>query len=464
MIRLAFVVVLLSTMHSVEAAEWFEALKRDGSETTLYKVLHAMPKGGDLHNHNTGSSTSEAWYDIALAQADNGFRYYTKVRINNCRDFVNNDFPYYLLFRNILESEYLSLSECEQGEYRRLDALSDTERNGWLNSIRLDEPGESRTEFFEAHWQRINALLLNPYVRAELLANNLKTLAAEGVIYAEPQVGVTGARLADGTELSGDEMVDIFRQRLARDDIQQAGIIARLQFVVLRFTPAAEEDLRLHYAIAVRNRDIVVGLNMAGREDDDRGHPARFLTSYRELRRLNDLPLSIHGGEVDEPNAHVRDTLLIGADRIGHGLNLISDPELMLQMRYGPYLVEINLISNLLLGYVVDYSQHPFPEYLRTGIPVALSTDDRGMWDSSMTDEFYVAVKEFNLSWQELINLSRNSLQYGFMEPSLKQRLLSEFDENIRKFERNMRRGGVAKLDELPETQAFICARYSICN
>jgi len=29
-------------------------------------------------------------------------------------------------------------------------------------------------------------------------------------------------------------------------------------------------------------------------------------------------------------------------------------------MRHGPYLVEINLISNLLLGYINDYSQHPF--------------------------------------------------------------------------------------------------------
>ena len=55
--------------------------------------------------------------------------------------------------------------------------------------------------------------------------------------------------------------------------------------------------------------------------------------------------------------------------------------------------MEINLISNLLLEYVSDYDAHPFPEYLRTGIPVALSTDDRGMWDSTMTDEFFVAVK-----------------------------------------------------------------------
>ena len=62
------------------------------------------------------------------------------------------------------------------------------------------------------------------------------------------------------------------------------------------------------------------------------------------------------------------------------------------------FLVEINLISNELLGYVPDLDKHPFPIYLRQGIPVCLNTDDRGMWHSNMTDEYYVAVSRYNLS------------------------------------------------------------------
>jgi len=133
-------------------------------------------------------------------------------------------------------------------------------------------------------------------------------------------------------------------------------------------------------------------------------------------------------------------------------------------MRYGPYLVEINLVSNLLLQYVVDYSQHPFPEYLRTGIPVALSTDDRGMWDSTLTDEFFVGTTAFNLTWDEIKTLSRNSLEYSFVQADVKATLLSEYDRKIRDFERRAARGGLAKAGELPETRSFICARYSICN
>jgi len=133
-------------------------------------------------------------------------------------------------------------------------------------------------------------------------------------------------------------------------------------------------------------------------------------------------------------------------------------------MRYGPYMVEINLISNLLLEYVDDYAQHPFPEYLRTGIPVALSTDDRGMWDSTMTDEFFVAVREFNLSWAEIKRLSENSLRYAFLPEDQKARLLATYHDRISQFERRMARHGLQGLDKAPSPKReFICRRYQIC-
>jgi adenosine deaminase CECR1 len=208
-----------------------------------------------------------------------------------------------------------------------------------------------------------------------------------------------------------------------------------------------------------------VGVNFAGREDNDKGYPLRFLSTLRELRhQYPEIRLSIHAGEVDEPNEHIRDTLLLGADRIGHGVNLINDPDTMLLMRNGPYMVEINLVSNLLLEYVTSYKQHPFPEYLRTGVPVALSTDDRGMWDSNLTDEFFVAVKEFNLSWDEILLLSRNSLKYSFLDPATKARLLADYDKRVAAFVANFQKkgwGGLAVTK--PVTYSFLCKHYQVC-
>ncbi len=450
------------------SADWFEDLKSQGSAEDLYRVLYYMPKGGDLHNHLSGASYSEWWYDEALKQKERGYRYYTKVRIENCVDYGSNEFgglAYYLMFRNIMALQYENLSDCQKREYKPLEDLNDKEKTGWLESIRLDKPHEGREEFFQTHWQRLFALVRNPWIQADLMYRNMKSFGDEGVTYLELQVAVRGFRNADGSILTPEQTADILRVRLRQKDALDTGVTVRFQISLLRFLPNAEEGLREIYKFVHENSDMFVAVNMVGREDNDKGHPARFLETLRDLRRqYSGVKLSIHAGEVDEPNDHVRDTLLLGADRIGHGINLITDDDTMRLMRHGPYLVEINLISNLLLNYVTDYSKHPFPEYLRTGIPVALSTDDRGMWDSTMTDEFYVAVNEFNLTWDEVKLLSRNSLQYAFVTPDLKQNLIEKLDTRMAKFERDMTRNGVANLSPMPETRRFICTYYDLCN
>lgn len=449
-------------------ADWFDDLKVAGNARDLYRVLYYMPKGGDLHNHLSGAAFSEWWYEAALAEKERGYEYYTKVRIENCRDYGGDEFgviPYYLLFHNIQASQFEQLSDCEKREYKLLAALTDTEKDAWLNSIRLDKAHEGRDEFFQTHWQRLYAIGNNPWIQAEIMVRNMKAFAEEGVSYLELQVAVGGFLRPDGSVMPPEETVDILRERLLQQDAVDTGVMVRFQGAILRFRPDAEQSLRNMYRFVHDNRDVFVAVNMVGREDDDKGYPARFRDTLRELRhRYSGVKLSIHAGEVDEPNSHVKDTLLLGADRIGHGLNLITDDDTMLLLRHGPYLVEVNLISNLLLEYVSDYAQHPFPEYLRTGIPVALSTDDRGMWDSTMTDEFFVAVTEFDLSWEEVKQLSRNSLAHAFVSPEIRQALLETYELRIRRFEREIRRSGLDRLGPMPATRGFVCRRYELCH
>ena len=447
-------------------AEVFERFKDTATKEDLYRFLYNMPKGGDLHNHLSGSGFADWWYEEALAQEENGYVYYTKTAINGCRPHDDyDDFgasPYLLLFRTIQSHNYQQLDACEQGEYKRLADLTRAERQSWMHSIELDKPSEGRAEFFGKHWQRINDLSSNPHLMAELLFRNMAAFGREGLHYLETMLGVFDYLKPDGQVYAPEEVLDIYTARIAKRDAQKTGVTVRFQEAILRFLPNAEEQLRAQFDFVVNHPDYYVSVNMVGQEDQS--YPLRFLSTLRELRRKHNIPLSIHGGEVDGPNDNVRDTLLLGALRIGHGLNLITDADTMRLMRHGPYLIEINLISNLLLRYVSDYSQHPFPEYLRIGIPVALSTDDRGMWRSNLTDEFYVAVQEFNLTWDEILQLSRNSLTHGFMEPAAKKMLLERFNNNITQFERLFLRGGVAKAaTKKPISHAFICERYDLC-
>ena len=473
-----FAVLLILAAASVQARtvdtppltdnRWFEEVKKSATPEQLYTFLYAMPKGGDLHNHLTGAARSEWMWDAAIAQEKHGYIYYTKVTIRNCVPYGSNEYgpePYFLLFRNITAANYARLDPCQRSEFKRLQDLDAREKQGWLDSLRLDKPYEGRNEFFSAHWQRMNDLYTNPYWNAEILYRNMEAFGKEGLLYLETENAINGMLRPDGTEFSLEEAANIARARLAAPDSKATGVEVRFQNSVLRFAPNAEDQTRMYYAINDAYRDLFVGINFVGREDDDKGYPLRFLKTLRELRhKYPDINLSIHAGEVDEPNQHVRDTLLLGAKRIGHGVNLITDPDTMLLMQHGSVLVEINLISNLLLEYVKDYSQHPFPEYLRTGIPVALSTDDRGMWDSNLTDEFFVAVREFNLSWTEIVQMGRDSLAHSFVDEPTKNRLLVEYDKRTAAFAAQFQKGGWASLKNVkPVTYSFICKHYSVC-
>ena len=57
---------------------WFEGFKKTATPQQMYQFLHAMPKGGDLHHHLSGSGFSEWWYELAADPTKNGgYTYYT---------------------------------------------------------------------------------------------------------------------------------------------------------------------------------------------------------------------------------------------------------------------------------------------------------------------------------------------------------------------------------------------------
>jgi adenosine deaminase CECR1 len=424
---------MASSVYAADFAQRFEEIKSNASPRELYAFLFALPKGGDLHHHNGLSIYADVWYRAATSPKTlerNSF--YTLTEFRNCPGFPDST----LRYSTIQKATWTELSPCAQSQYRPLQSLSPEGKAAWISALILDQPGEGRDEFFERIVPRLGDLNRDPYVLADAMAENLKLFGAEGIRYIESQWIPSGTRDGAGKVIPPEEANRIVRDRLQQADVRASGVELRFQDVIIRYRPDAEQQLEAAYDWVSRHRDTWVGINMAGREDNDKGSALRFLPTYRKLRRTySDIPLSIHAGEKDNPGHEVRDTLLLGATRIGHGVNLITDPEAMLLMRNGKYLVEINLVSNKVLEYVPDTAQHPFPEYLRFGIPVCLNTDDRGSWDSNMTDEYYTAVTNFRLSWNEIRQLGRNSLEYSFAEASLRAKMLREYDAALAAFE-----------------------------
>lgn len=442
MLTLACGLVTLATAE--DFGPRFDALKAQATPAQLYTLLYALPKGGDLHNHAYGSNLPE-WMLAVLTDPvrNGGDAFYTRVRFAAHPDAIAPA----ARFHTVRRHTFATFSPEKQAEYVPLTALTPAERAAWLDALRLDAPDEGRAEFFDVIWHRYGDTNRNPHVRTELLVENIKAFAAEGLAYLETQFGVDALVANDGRALTRDEGLVLLRARLAQADVAATGLTVRFQEAALRFSPRAEQQLREGYAFVAAHRDLWVGMNLVGIEERGPGYPQRFLDTYRDLRRqFPTLPLSIHAGEMDGPDSHIRDTLLLGASRIGHGVNLLKDPDTLLLLQQGRHvLVEVNLISNRLLEYVPDLRLHPFPEYLRTGVPVCLNTDDRGIWDSNLTDEYFTAVTTFNLSWDEVVTLGRNSLAFSFAQPAAKAALLAAYDARVAAFVARFGAGTVAE-------------------
>ncbi|MBY0505829.1 MAG: hypothetical protein K2X03_18075 [Bryobacteraceae bacterium] len=413
--------------------ERFEQFKRTATPEQLYAFLYAMPKGGDLHHHGSLAAYPEEWFAAATDPAvTRGNTFFTRLRYSACPDSLEP----FLRYQTIARYAFLKLSPCAQEEYARLDQLSPERRQGWLSAMRLDQPGEGRDEFFEQVVNRLLGLARDPNVLADVMARYLQRYGREGIRYVETQLGLVGGVDQEGQPYPPAKVADTMRAMLARPEVKASGVTVRFLITVIRFRPDAEQRIEEAYAFLDQNRDLFAGLNLAGREDNDKGHALRFLETFRKLRRqYSGIRLSIHAGEVDSPGTQVRDTLLLGAERIGHGLNLITDPNTLVRMRDRRQLVEINLVSNRLLEYFPNLDLHPFPEYLRTGVPVCLNTDDPGVWDSNLTDEYFTAIRHFRLTWAEMKQMARDSLQYSFAPSEVRRLMLANYDIALGNFE-----------------------------
>jgi len=435
--RYLALLVLITGCAASEAADFssrFDQIVAASTPSELYAFLYDLPKGGDLHNHGGGADRGEWLYAAATDPSRNGGEiFYTRAHFTDAADAVDPR----QRFRTVRKLTYDRLDPQARSEYVPLASLNSEQRAAWCDSLRLNGTGDGRGEFFAAIWPRRGQLGESLPLCVEMVVENLKAFGAEHLSYLETQFSVAGMVDKEGRAIPEDEAVEYVKRRLARPDVAATGMTVRFQRTVVRFAPDAEARLNHAYAFVAGHRDLWVGLNLAGIEENGYGYPLRFLEPFRRLRaQYPTLPLSIHAGEMDGPDSHIRDTLLLGASRIGHGVNLIKDPEtLLLLQQTRRVLVEINLISNHLLGYVPDLTKHPFPEYLRTGVPVCLNTDDRGMWDSNLTDEYFTAVTLFHLSWSEIVELGRNSLAYSFVQPDVKARLLADYDARVAAFE-----------------------------
>jgi len=162
-------------------------------------------------------------------------------------------------------------------------------------------------------------------------------------------------------------------------------------------------------AAARQDRGVVaIGIG----DSEERG-PAEWFKDVFAFAKSAGLHLTAHAGESAGPES-VWEALILGAERIGHGIAAVRDRGLLRHLRERDIPLEISITSNLVTGVVKRLEDHPMRALYDAGVPIVLNTDDPAMFGCTLTDEYRLAARAFGFSEAELRGIAENGFRYAF--------------------------------------------------
>ena len=163
----------------------------------------------------------------------------------------------------------------------------------------------------------------------------------------------------------------------------------------------------------------VTAVDLAGAE-------ALFPTeNYRDLFAMASsygIPFTIHAGEAAGPDS-VRAAAEFGAKRIGHGVRIFTDPDVIHFVKDNGITLEMCPTSNRQTRAVQDMKSYPFMDFLHQGIKVTINTDDMGIEGITLADEFRYLEKEFHLCGEEERLILSYAVDAAFTSEQVKKEL-----------------------------------------
>lgn len=183
-------------------------------------------------------------------------------------------------------------------------------------------------------------------------------------------------------------------------------------------TAAAMETVEL----ALELRDLgVVGIDLSGNpvvgEWDTFSQPLHFA-------KEQGLSVTLHCGEVKNQK-EVQAMLDFVPQRIGHAIFL--EEEQWKQLKASKIPVEICLTSNIRTECVTCIENHHFVDLYESKHPIALCTDDTGIFSTSLSGEYRLAASTFGLTEKDLFNLGKKSIEFTFADEVVKTYLRGIF-------------------------------------
>ena len=248
----------------------------------------------------------------------------------------------------------------------------------------------------------------------------LSRLAAQNTIYSE--LIITPALIQHLNGLPAKDILDGMTQAIddARDKFD---IETRMIATFVRHLDLEASEKEIQY-FEKNPHKYVTGFGIAGAEVED--DIFKFAPLFERAHNIG-LGISAHASEACGA-ASVKNLLeaVPYARRIGHGVRIIEDMDVVKQVADKEILLEICPTSNLRLGIYPDYASHPLKKLMDLGVKTCLNSDDATFFGTSLGNEYEVTHKEIGLSKDALNQATKNALQGAFVESVVKEKLLAK--------------------------------------
>jgi len=464
---LCVLVFSVFSLHGQTVDRYFEHIRNNDAE--LVAFFSQMPKGGDLHNHYSGSVYTETYihyvvqkdYFINTNTLEVVAKIPAKAGSEWCRFSAlakQGTLPTYKqkLMQKWSVKDYNGVSYPSDKQFFETFAAFGiaNETQGRLDTGIL----ELKTRAVAEHVSYIETMFTGirssiPDSEGRYFQQQLENAQATHDDRATDRLldqlfRYFMAHHAASFAADHNAMIEQMHHRLAIDD---ASFTMRYMNYVSRGSDPVTVFKNLVLSFESANTSpLVVGVNIVAPEDGEVSMHDYWLHMqlFRYLhQKYPAVKYSMHAGELtlglvkpEELTWHINEAVRVaGADRIGHGVDMAYEHNPYQLLRYMAdhrVAIEINLYSNEFI-LKVKGDDHPFKLYKDFHVPIVISTDDAGILRSNLVHQFVLLASRYNyVSYDDIKRYVYNSIEYSFIkEADVKKKLRKQLDEDFARFE-----------------------------
>jgi len=174
-----------------------------------------------------------------------------------------------------------------------------------------------------------------------------------------------------------------------------------------------------------QDRDLLVGV---GGDNTERGVDHRaFAPVFARAAELG-LHRTFHAGE-DGPADNIAASIdALGCERIDHGFRLLDDPELTARVADARIPLTVCPISNVVIANVIDdVGDHPFARQREAGVLVTVNSDDPGMMQTTICDDYEAVTDRFGYAPDTIEDIALDAIEASWAPPAEQAQLRERF-------------------------------------